>query len=364
MSAGVATQAPAAPKRLHVGALGAGRVDDLVGVGVDRGDQTHSGDSERPQQQLVRGVFVRLPRDVSDEQAEQAVVEVAVVVVRPWRPRQGAGHAECSRRLAGTEPIAEELTAVVGESGGVRQQLAHGDGGDSVAGRHADDVGEALADGFVELQEAGVDELQDDGCRDDLGDAGDAETIGRGHRVERVVGCSCPESSGVNEPAVHRHGDGGGMITPSGQTSGDELVEASPRRSRHGRQRRQRRRGGGVVVVDVVVVDVVVVDVVVVDVVVVEDVGTVDVAGTVDGGPGSTAGAATTGTIAKPTSKRTPITALIMPAAEAEVAASLPPAPLRSATHRAAPLAQWKSSGLLIRWFRVRAPGGAPDQPS
>src|SRR6188472_1668686 len=28
-----------------------------------------------------------------------------------------------------------------------------------------------------------------------------------------------------------------------------------------------------------------------------------------------------------------------------------------------APLAQWQSSGLLIHWFRVRAPGGAHDLP-
>jgi hypothetical protein len=43
----------------------------------------------------------------------------------------------------------------------------------------------------------------------------------------------------------------------------------------------------------------------------------------------------------------------------------MPPPKLRHAVtidlrHPAAPLAQWKSSGLLIRWFRVRAPGGAP----
>ena len=46
-----------------------------------------------------------------------------------------------------------------------------------IGDRGADDVGEALADGLVEPELAGLDELQHDDRRDHLADAGDPEAI-------------------------------------------------------------------------------------------------------------------------------------------------------------------------------------------
>ena len=113
--------------------------------------------------------------------------------------------------------------------------MANGDGGDSGAWCHAEEIGEPLADRLVELQQAGVDELQHDGRRDDLGDAGDAKPVGDRDDVERIIRRPCAERRGVDEAPVDRHGHRCGPVTTAGQSSGDHLVEARPRRGRDGR---------------------------------------------------------------------------------------------------------------------------------
>ena len=52
-SAGVAIQEPGAAEHLHVVAGRQRRVDDLVGVGVERAGEAHSGDAERLEQAVV-----------------------------------------------------------------------------------------------------------------------------------------------------------------------------------------------------------------------------------------------------------------------------------------------------------------------
>ena len=156
------------------------------------------------------------------------IVEVAVHVTRPRRPGQRPRQAERRGLLARCETVTEELVAVLGEPGGVAEQLANGHRWHTLAGRHADEVGEALADWLVEFQEAGVDELEDDRRRDDLGDAGDAEAVGRRHAVHRVVRRARAEAGGVDDVPVDRHGDRCRPVAAARQLTGDQIVEASP----------------------------------------------------------------------------------------------------------------------------------------
>ncbi len=170
------------------------------------------------------------------------------------------------------------------------EQLANGHRWHALAGRHADEVGEALADWLVEFQEAGVDELEDDRRRDDLGDAGDAEAVGRRHDVHRVVRRARAEAGGVDDVPVDRHGD---RCRPVAAARSADW--RSDRRSEPTTSGGRRSPAGNVVVVEVVDVEVVevvlglveVTDVVVV-VAEVADVGEVVDGG--DGGSGRTAG--------------------------------------------------------------------------
>ena len=167
---------------------------------------------------------------------------------------------------------AEEHRLVRLEARRVRQQLAHGDGGDlRVGDRGADDVGEALADRLVEPELAGLDELQHDDRRDHLADAGDAEAVarldrlgrrggrrvvvvvvdgsGRGRRRDRRRGRhgrrrdAEAEVGGVHDLAVDGDGDPDGVVAAADQARREGLVERRPSLGR-GRRARCRGRGG------------------------------------------------------------------------------------------------------------------------
>ena len=216
--------------------------------------------------------LVRPPGDLLDEQPEQAVVEVRVRVLacpaRVRRPRDSptlpaAGHESTWPR--------KNIDWYDSKPGRVRQQLAHGDGGDlRVGDRGADDVGEALADRLVEPELAGLDELQHDDRRDHLADAGDPEAVAR---LDRLGGRARARSSswssmagvdgrrrdgrrrrhgrrrhaeaevgGVHDLAVDGDGDADGVVAAADQARREGLVE---RRPSLGRGRRARRRGRG-----------------------------------------------------------------------------------------------------------------------
>ncbi len=122
---------------------------------------------EGREQAVVDDGFVGPPGDLLDEQAEQAEVQVGVRVVGARRCRRAARDRAYGREVrARAVAAAEEGALVRREPAGVRQQLAHRDRVDPRVGDlGADELGEAAADGVVEAELAGLDELQHDDRR-------------------------------------------------------------------------------------------------------------------------------------------------------------------------------------------------------
>ena len=135
-------------------------MDDLGRVAVERPGQAHAFDSQRGEQAVLDHRLVGPAGDLFDEQAEQAVVEVRVAVRRPWGADHTGAQTDPGGGLAGVRLTTEERPLVGAEARCVREQLADGDPGDGrVADGRSELRGEHLADGSVELDLAGFDQL-------------------------------------------------------------------------------------------------------------------------------------------------------------------------------------------------------------
>ena len=214
---------------LHVVAVRRRTVLDLTGAGVVGRGEPHAGDPERREQPFVDDLLVRLAGEVLDEEAEDAVVHVAVPEATST---DRTGEPDGGGLATRADLIAEEHVLVLREPGGVRQQLPDRDVA-RVRRRDAEIVGNQPTDRVVEPDESFLDELQHGDRRDHLGDAGDPEPIrGRDRRcglrhphahrglVDDVTVDGDRDRHGVGSSTQHGPADLGIERRPAGQRFG------------------------------------------------------------------------------------------------------------------------------------------------
>ena len=100
---------------LHVHTARCGGVGDVAGADVLGAGHPHVRDAERGEQAVLHHLLVRPPRDLLDDQAEDAVVHVAVAVHRARRAGEPAGEPRPCGLVAARGTAAEERGLVLGE---------------------------------------------------------------------------------------------------------------------------------------------------------------------------------------------------------------------------------------------------------